>query len=424
WRAPAGPGSAFRGVDGADLLWVGNRLVFPWEVTGWVHLYGLSPSGGQPQPLTEGPFEVEAVTQGLDAASLWVTSNRDDIDRRHVWRVATDGSGSEAVHRAEGGIEWSPQPLAGGRLAFLASSATSPAQAFVGDGNSRRTLDPGGLPDRFPSVRLVEPTAVMIPASDGMVVPGQLFLPPDIQPGERRPAVVFFHGGSRRQMLLGFHYLAYYHNAYAFNQYLASRGYVVLSVNYRSGTGYGLEFREALDYGARGASEFRDVLGAGLYLRGRDDVDPSAIGLWGGSYGGYLTALGLSRASDLFAAGVDLHGVHDWNIEFDFDNRVLPDQLQALEEVKRLAFESSPMSSVDTWRSPVLFIHGDDDRNVPFRETVDLAQKLRKRGVDVEFLSFPDEVHGFLRHESWLRAYRAASLFFDRRLRGPGGVSE
>ena len=89
----------------------------------------------------------------------------------------------------------------------------------------------------------------------------------------------------------------------------------MLSVNYRSGIGYGMEFREALNYGATGASEFNDVQGAGLYLRSRPDVDPARIGLWGGSYGGYLTALGLARASDLFACGVDFHGVHDWNLE-------------------------------------------------------------------------------------------------------------
>ena len=153
------------------------------------------------------------------------------------------------------------------------------------------------------------------PAADGLKLHGQLFLPSGARAGERHPAVVFFHGGSRRQMLLGWHYMQYYHNAYALNQYLASRGYIVLSVNYRSGIGYGMEFREALNYGATGASEFNDVLGAGLYLRSRPDVDPARIGLWGGSYGGYLTALGLARASDLFACGVDFHGVHDWNLE-------------------------------------------------------------------------------------------------------------
>ena len=153
----------------------------------------------------------------------------------------------------------------------------------------------------------------MITATDGMPIHAQLFMPKDLKAGEKRPALIFFHGGSRRQMLLGWHYNYYYRNAYAMNQWLASQGYIVLSVNYRSGIGYGLEFREALNYGASGGAEFNDVMGAGLYLKSRADVDPARIGLWGGSYGGYLTAMGLSRASDLFAAGVDFHGVHDWN---------------------------------------------------------------------------------------------------------------
>ena len=262
----------------------------------------------------------------------------------------------------------------------------------------------------------MEPEQVIFSAADGMQIHAQLFLPRDLRPGERRPAAIFFHGGSRRQMLLGWHYRGYYHNAYALNQYLASRGYVVLSVNYRSGIGYGMEFREAIDYGARGASEFHDVLGAGLYLRSRPDVDPDRIGLWGGSYGGYLTALGLARASDLFAAGVDLHGVHDWNVVIrNFVPSYDPETQAA---VARLAFDSSPMADVDGWRSPVLLIHGDDDRNVPFSESIDLIEQLRRRGVEVEQLVFPDEVHGFLLHRNWLAAYRAAAAFFDRHLRG------
>jgi dipeptidyl aminopeptidase/acylaminoacyl peptidase len=215
-------------------------------------------------------------------------------------------------------------------------------------------------------------------------------------------------------MLLGWHYMYYYHNSYAMNQYLASRGYVVLSVNYRSGIGYGLDFREALDYGANGGSEFRDVVGAGLYLRGRDDVDPDRIALWGGSYGGYLTALGLARASDLFAAGVDIHGVHDWNVVIR--NFVPSYQAEQHAEVARRAFESSPMASIASWRSPVLLIHGDDDRNVPFSESVDLAEALAKHGVEHEELVFPDEIHDFLLYKNWLAAYEAAAAFLDRKL--------
>jgi dipeptidyl aminopeptidase/acylaminoacyl peptidase len=207
----------------------------------------------------------------------------------------------------------------------------------------------------------------------------------------------------------------YYRNAYAMNQWLASQGYVVLSVNYRSGIGYGLEFREALNYGATGGAEFNDVMGAGLYMKGRADVDPARVGLWGGSYGGYLTAMGLSRASNMFAAGVDFHGVHDWNQgirTFQPDYNVLDDP-----DFSRTAFASSPLARVDTWKSPVLLIHGDDDRNVSFIESINLITELRKRNVEVEQLVFPDEVHDFLRHQDWVRAYKAEADFFNRRLR-------
>ena len=247
-----------------------------------------------------------------------------------------------------------------------------------------------------------------------MLLHGQLFLPPGGAKGERHPAVVFFHGGSRRQMLLGWHYMYYYNNAYAMNQFLASRGFVVLTVNYRSGIGYGLNFREALDYGATGGSEYNDVQGAGLFLRARADVDSSRIGAWGGSYGGYLTALG-SRGRRIFRRGVDMHGVHDWNLEWETfvpGWRIRKDQ-----EARRTAFLSSPMAFESTWRSPVLLIQGDDDRNLAFSETVQLAEALRKQGVDVEQLIFPDEVHDFLLHKNWLAAYTAFVFdFFSRKL--------
>ncbi|MDH4057951.1 MAG: prolyl oligopeptidase family serine peptidase, partial [Cyclobacteriaceae bacterium] len=268
------------------------------------------------------------------------------------------------------------------------------------------------FPKTFPKKDLVTPQAVMITATDGMKIPAQLFLPKNAKPGDKHPAVIFFHGGSRRQMVLGFHYSSYYHNSYSLNQYFASQGYVVLSVNYRSGIGYGMEFREAIDYGAAGASEYRDVEGAGLYLAQRADVDPRKIGLWGGSYGGYLTALGLSKASDLFSCGVDIHGVHDWNVVIR--NFVPGYQAEKQQTFARKAFESSPMNFIKDWRSPVLLIHGDDDRNVPFSETVSLAENLREQGVYFEQLIFPDEVHGFLLHKNWISAYKASSDFFKR----------
>ena len=367
--------------------------------------------------LTPGEFEVEYATLSPDRSEVIFNSNQGDIDRRDIWRVSVSAGPPRAVTRGAM-IEWDPAVASDGRaIAFFRSGAREPAAAMVmADGGAARELAAGTVPADFPARALVEPQPVVFTAADGMQIHAQLFAP---RGGGRYPAVIFFHGGSRRQMLLGWHYGDYYNRAYALNQYLASRGYLVLAVNYRSGIGYGMEFREALNYGASGASEVADVFGAGLYLRSRPDVDPRRIGLWGGSYGGYLTAMGLARASDLFAAGVDFHGVHDWNTEIpNFDASY--DSLR-LGDLARQAFQASPMAYIDGWRSPVLVIHGDDDRNVPFSETVRLVEELRKRKVPVEQLIFPDEIHGFLTHSAWLRAYHATADFFDRRLKTAGG---
>src|SRR2546426_1083145 len=315
WRAEEGRGSAFREVRAENqLLWgAGDRLVFPWERDGWTHLYSVFVKGGQASLLTPGEFEVEWTSLSPDRREVFFNSNQNDIDRRHIWREPLEGGRPTQVTQGTG-IEWSPVATSDGALALLRSDALRPARpAIVVGSGEPRDLAPGAIPADFPAQELVEPQQVIISASDGLQIHGQLFLPATSASGERHPAVIFFHGGSRRQMLLGWHYMGYYSNAYAMNQYLASRGYVVLSVNYRSGIGYGMNFREALHYGAQGASEFNDVMGAGVYLRTRADVDPAKIGLWGGSYGGYLTALGLARASDLFAAGGGPPGGHDWD---------------------------------------------------------------------------------------------------------------
>jgi dipeptidyl aminopeptidase/acylaminoacyl peptidase len=414
WRADHGPGSAFMEMEAANqVLWVaGDRLIFPWEKDGWLHLYSVPAGGGVATLLTPGDFEIETVNLTPDHRQIVFNSNQDDLDRRHLWKV--DVAGGRPVQLTKGtGIEWLPVALGDKELAYLRSGAKRPAEAVIQVGSGEvRPLAQGSVPAAFPESALVEPQPVILNASDGMRIHGQLFLPPGAKAGERRPALLFFHGGSHRQMLLGWHPIGYYNNAYAMNQYLASQGYVVLAVNYRSGTGYGMAFREAPAQGATGASEFNDVLGAGLYLRSRPDVDPSRLGLWGGSYGGFLTALGLARASNLFAAGVDLHGVHNWNVGI----RTFIPSYSPKPDEERLAFESSPMAWLDGWKSPVLVIHGDDDRNVSFRETVDLVEALRERHVEVEQLILPDEIHGFLRTASWLSAYRAAADFFDRRL--------
>jgi dipeptidyl aminopeptidase/acylaminoacyl peptidase len=353
-------------------------------------------------------------------------SNCGDIDRRHLWTVAVGGG---PVGKQSGGdeIEWSPLILANGKdFFYISSSAKQPSEVRREDisipykedvtpeytkNNLIRLYNPlTKTPKEFPADDLVTPQQVIFKAADGVEVHGQLFVPRNSKSGEKHPALVFMHGGSMRQMLLGWHYMYYYSNSYAMNQYLANHGYVVLSVNYRSGIGYGRAFREAPGRAGRGATEYRDVVAAGKFLQARPDVDASRVGLWGGSYGGFLTAMGLAHNSDIFAAGVDFHGVHDWPTDNWDGKNVAP-------ELNKLAHESSPVSAVDTWKSPVLFIHGDDDRNVYFTQTVDLIARLRARGVTIEQLIFPDEIHDLLLHRDWLHAYEAEADFFDRYLK-------
>ncbi|MFC5863548.1 S9 family peptidase [Acidicapsa dinghuensis] len=423
WTASAEQGSVFHELATEDqLFWTsGNQIVFPSEADGWLHLYAVPAAGGSASLLTPGDFEVEHAAFSQNRAIVVYSSNQQDIDRRHLWKLSVSSSNvykPEALTVGEG-VEVFPALASDGTVFMLRSDARLPMRvaAVRGDASSSGTpedLDPAAIPKDFPASQLVVPQQVIFSAADGMQIHGQLFLPP-ASATQKHAALVFFHGGSRRQMLLGWHYMLYYNNAYGMNQYLASQGYVVLSINYRSGIGYGLNFREALNYGTAGASEFNDVMGAGLYLPSRSDVDPNRIGCWGGSYGGYLTALALGRASDLFRVGVDFHGVHDWNIELgnwntSYDPTANPN-------LARLAYESSPVASVSTWRSPVLFIHGDDDRNVQFEQTPKLIALLREQHVPLEELIFPDEIHDFLLHKDWLHAYAAETSFFARYLK-------
>jgi dipeptidyl aminopeptidase/acylaminoacyl peptidase len=417
WHADPGPGSVHHPMVSADqIYWTeGDRLAFSWEKTGWMHLYSVSAEGGPATELTPGAFEIEHVSLTENRRELLYSSNQDDIDRRHIWHVAVNGGKPRPLFEAhkEHSIEWEPQDVGGGEVAYFWSSGKNIGQAAVTSKNASHVLAPDSIPADFPSNEMVEPQQVIFPASDGMMIHGQLFLPKGTG---KHPAIVFFHGGSRRQMLLGFHYMYCYSNAYAMNQYLANKGYVLLAVNYRSGIGYGLNFREAINYGASGGSEYNDVMGAGLYMKARADVDPAKIGVWGGSYGGYLTAMALSRSSDIFAAGVDLHGVHDWSARGGSVANPSLDPEKQRDQI-RVAFESSPMASVKTWKSPVLLIHGDDDRNVNFSQTVTLVEALREQGVDFEELIFPDELHDFLLEEHWVKAMKAADSFFERKLR-------
>lgn len=392
WQAQAGVGEDFYRLDQDDqLLWsADDRIAFTWEGDGWRHLYAVPAAGGEATLLTPGEGEVESAALTLDRTRIQYVTNIGDIGRRHLARTDFTGAAPEPITRGRHS-QWAATPVAGG-LAYIDAGWADPPTVTLREasGDTRRVDRPRPRAD-FPADQLVEPQLVEFPGSDGQTAYGQLFVPAGGT--GRRCAVVFPHGGPRRSMLPGFHYMEIYTNLYELNQYLTSRGCAVLSVDYRSGIMHGHAFRTAPGVGRSGAAEYRDILGAAAYLKARPDVDPERIGIYGLSWGGYLTALGLARDSATFKAGFDMAGVH----EFFGD-----------------AFPYSPAADIDRWTSPVYLAQGDDDRNVDFSQGVILAQLLQSRRPDVEFEQhvFPDETHDLnLTFDDLVEAYEGGSEF-------------
>ena len=403
WRAQADD-RLFSGIN--QITWAGDNLIFPMSpaTDEWDRYYTLSISAPQAQPVmlttTNGLIEgAQSAAVSRDGKTLFYCTNAEDIERRHIWAVPT--AGGTPVQVSTGAIETNPQPLASGKqLAVLYFDAAQPASVGLvpTSGGKAKVIFPT-LPKNFPVAAHVTPEVIWLEAPDSVKFSNQLFLPKDLKPGERRPAMVFVHGGPARQMLPGYHYMQFYHWFYAYNQYLADQGYIVLSVNYRSGIGYGRSFRQAANLQARGNSEYQDVLAAGKYLQTRADVDPTRIGIWGLSYGGLLTAQALARNSDLFIAGVDYAGVHLYGNSLD---------------PEALSFKSSAVGAIDGWKSPVFLVHGDDDRNVDFAQTVGLVSLLRARGVYYELMVVPDDLHESFYHENWINTFNRTSAFLKR----------
>jgi len=389
-----------------NMAWAGSSVIFPVNAPKdeWDRWYSIPVSGGEPTLLTTTDGMIENATSvalSKDGGStLYYCTNATDIERRHIWAVSTSGGTPRRVSTGEG-IETSPHPLASGKsLAVIYFDAKTPASIAIVPtaGGAPRRVFPT-LAASFPTASHVVPEIVTTKAADGLELSNTLFLPKDMKPGEKRPALIFVHGGPRRQMMPGYHYMQFYHWAYAVNQWLADQGYVVLSINYRSGVGYGRSFTNAPNTQGRGNSEYQDVVAGAKYLQARADVDPTRVGIWGLSYGGLLTSQALARNSDIFVAGADLAGVHLYGNVIDTAN---------------LAFTSSAVGAIDSWKSPVFLVHGDDDRNVDFAQTVGLVQLLRARDIYHELIVVPDDLHESMLHANWIDTFDRMGVFLKR----------
>jgi dipeptidyl-peptidase 4 len=383
----------------------------PETVTGpvdeWDRYYAINMTDASARPVllttTDGLIENQtSIAVSADGKTFYYCTNAKDIEKRHIWAVPSSGGTPVQLTTGEG-VETYPAPLASGKyLATLSASWNMPQSVGVWklgtEASTQKIVFPTSRPG-FPMDSHVKPETVITKAADGLEIHNQLFLPKDLKPGERRPAIVFVHGGPMRQMMPAYHYMQFYHWAYAINQWLADQGYVVMSINYRSGVGYGRSFRGAPNTGGAGNAEYQDVVAGGKYLQTRPDVDPERVGIWGLSYGGVLTSQALARNSDIFKAGVDLAGVHLWGSSLD---------------PASVSYKSSTIGAIDGWKSPVLLIQGDDDRNVAFQQMTGLVQLLRQRDVYYELIVFPDDVHESLLHSRWMYTLGRMETFLHK----------
>jgi dipeptidyl aminopeptidase/acylaminoacyl peptidase len=409
---------------GYNLHWAANNTItFLSYEDGWPHLYSLNANGGKALLLTPGNFMCEHISLSANKKYLTFSANAGkdalDIERRHAVKVSVDKADMQVLTPGNGN-EWAPVMVNENTIAFVSANAQRPPlPALINLNDSKiKLIGEAFIPSNFPQQQLVTPTQVIFKSSDGVTVHADLFMPKNVT--GKIPAIVYIHGGPPRQMLLGFHYSDYYSNAYASNQYLANLGFAVLSVNYRLGIGYGYEFHQPAKSGTAGASEYLDIKAAGEWLQKQNFVDIHKIGVYGGSYGGFLTAMALAKDSKIFAAGVDIHGVHNWvdrggGMAGMYNNvyEKAPDFQLAL----KTAWESSPVSAIKTWKSPVLIIHGDDDRNVQFNQSIDLIARLEKQGVPYETLMIVDDTHHWMSWHNAVTAYGAVADYFVKKLK-------
>ncbi|EOZ93669.1 peptidase S9, prolyl oligopeptidase active site domain protein [Indibacter alkaliphilus LW1] len=420
WKAPETLRGSLPSTHGsANLNWADDEtLVYLSYEDGWPHMYAMHIEQGRPRQLTQGKYMVEHVSLSKDGSYLVFSANagprEEDIDRRHIGMVNVHEGEMELLSQGDG-IEAIPVVLSDNEhVAYVSSTFSRPLLPTVTHKLTGETklLAEELIPQNFPMESMIRPRQVTFVTPDLVTVHAQLF---EKEGGnEKKPAVLFVHGGPQRQMLLGWHYGDYYSNTYAINQKLAEMGFVVLSVNFRLGIGYGYEFHKPARTYWQGAEEYIDVKKAGEYLAALPQVDSKRIGIYGGSYGGFLTALALGKDSDLFAAGVDIHGVHELSsrLEMPEGYEKAPDFEKAL----RIAWLSSPLAYLDSWRSPVLFIHGDDDRNVQVSHTTDIIRRFDEKGMPYESLIIPDDSHHWMKYENLVKVNKATVEFLKKHL--------
>jgi dipeptidyl aminopeptidase/acylaminoacyl peptidase len=414
WIREAGGGF---GSSGVEFLPDNKRVWFLSERDGWMHLYTLdvSDSSSKAKQLTSGKWEITSAELARDEKKFYVTSTEQHPGERHLYTVPLEGGARTKITSMTGAhaSEVSPDESTVG---LVYSYSTKPPEVYVmpntaGAAATRVTTTPT---EEWRSFNWIDPKVITFKARDGVDVYARLFTPEMIgaKRDPARPGVVFVHGAGYAQN--AHKYWASYFREYMFHNLLAQRGYVVLDVDYRASSGYGRDWRTAI-YRHMGGKDLEDIVDGAKYLAAKEQVNPKRIGVYGGSYGGFITLMAMFTTPDVFAAGAALRPVTDWaHYNHGYTSNILNVPQKDAEAYRK----SSPIYFADGLKGALLICHGMVDTNVLFQDSVRLAQRLIElRKENWELAPYPVENHGFERASSWADEYKRILKLFEDNLR-------
>ncbi len=393
-----------------------KRAYFVGEATGYAHLYAVDADGSNRAQLTSGEWEVLSVEIPEDRGRFLLHTNEGSPFNQHVFTMAFDGSRRTPITTGIGSFDATLAPD-GRRVALIHSRANRPGELFVADFRpgtdmEQVTVSPTAQWLTFP---WIQPEIVRFPAQDGARVPARVYRPSDMGVEPNGAAVIFVHGAGYLHNV--HNYWSSYSREYMFNHFLAASGYTVLDIDYRGSAGYGRDWRTGI-YQWMGGKDLSDHTDGAAWLVREEGVDPARIGLYGGSYGGFITLMALFTEPDVFTAGAALRSVTDWaHYNHGYTSNILNQPQDDPEAYEK----SSPIYFAENFKGHLLIPHGMVDTNVHFSDVVRLAQRLIELGKENwEMAVYPVENHGFVEPSSWTDEYRRIFELFQRTLSRPG----
>ena len=403
-------------IDGpgiGTLGWMkGDReIYFQSERTGYSHLYALPFDGGEPKALTSGAWEVDSAVLSRDKSRFFLVTSEGDPGQQNVYAMSAEGGARTKLTTLAGGHSYVPSPD-DRWFADVYSYTNKPPELYAQESRpdaAAKKLTSSPAPE-FWEYPWLDTPIVTFPARDGAMVRAHLYKPANYRKGG--PAVLFVHGAGYLQNV--HRKWSYYAREYMFHQLLMERGYLVAEVDYRGSAGYGRDWRTGI-YRHMGGKDLDDNIDAARWMVSQYGADPKRIGVYGGSYGGFITLMAMFTEPDVFAAGAALRPVTNWaNYNDEYTSNILNLPQTDTEAYKK----SSPLYFAQGLKGALLICHGMADTNVHFQDTVELVQKLIElRKENWELAVYPAENHGFVEPTSWADEYKRIFALFEKNLK-------